>query len=675
LQVWPERSQPLSLFNELKRRKVFRVAIGYVVGAWVFAQAAALVADVVLAPPWVMQVVLTLLVVGLPVSLILSWVFDLTPDGFVRSRDEDSSEPALSDTQTYMLLGGMFAVVAVILYLVWPQTSLPPPTVFDNSIAVLPFANDSVAEENAEFFAVGMHDELLARLADITALKVISRTSVMAYSDTTKNMRQIGEELGVVYLLEGRGKRAGGRLRIIIQLIDATTDVHVWQETYDRELTAENIFAIQAEMATSIATELHQTLSPEMTAKLNERPTQNTLAYDFYLSGEVYWKRRQPALAVRQFRRAIEEDPEFALAWAALSRAHSDLYWYGIDRIDGQHFEKARGAAATAFELVPKLPEAHFAMGYFYMYVTREHEKSLAELAIAARGMPGSSDVQETIAEVQGRTGDVEASIATTARAIELDPRNTRLLQQQATSYAHIHDAAQFHRYLDRVLEIEPDSIAVPGLRLHFGLRLGEDLVALRLGAKVEDSDVFLNGPWFRDHFLLGVFERDLDAVLRLLDDLPVNVRNTTTIDQAYANLHRLNGQPDLAKPYFEAAQEQLEQQVASKHWPDGRSRRLMQLAFVTAALGKFDDAIRLAEESLAMKFPDEPIVTKWLLHSAVIGTFIPAGDHDRAIELLDEHLATPVGWTIEGLSHDPRLDPIREHPGCLALVETYKPQ
>ena len=486
----------MSFFDELKRRKVFRVGIAYAVGAWVFAQVAALVADVVFAQAWVMQVILALLVLGLPVSLILSWAFDLTPDGIVRAQDDDTSEPALSDTQTYSLLGGMFAVVAVILYLIWPQTSPPPPTAFDNSIAVLPFANDSVAEENAEFFAVGMHDELLTRLADITALKVISRTSVMAYRDTTKNMRQIGEELGVVYLLEGRVQRAGNRLRIIIQLIDAASDDHVWQDTYDRELTAENIFAIQAEMATSIATELHQTLSPEMTAKLNERPTQNTRAYDFYLSGDVYLKRLQADVAIQQFGRAIEEDPKFALAWAALSRAHSRAYWDEITIAYRQHLEKARHAAATAFELVPNLPEAHFAMGYFYMYVTREHEKSLAELALAARDMPGSSDLQETIAEVQRRTGDIEASIETTARAIERDPRNTSLLLQQATSYAHIHDTAEFHRHLERVLEIEPDSIAVPGLRLRYGLRLGEDLAELRAGAKEEDSSLYLDGPY-----------------------------------------------------------------------------------------------------------------------------------------------------------------------------------
>ena len=667
----------MSFVDELQRRKVFRVAIAYVVGAWVIAQVAELVADSFLAPAWVMQMTLTLLALGLPVSLIISWAFDITPGGIVRAEEEDTNKPALSHTQTYSLLGGMFIVVAVILYLIWPQTSPPPTTVFDNSIAVLPFANDSVAEENAEFFAVGMHDELLTRLADITALKVISRTSVMEYRDTTKNMRQIGEELGVFYLLEGRVQRAGDRLRIIIQLIDAASDTHLWQSTYDRELTAENIFAIQAEMATSIATELHQTLSPEMTAKLNEQPTQNTRAYEFYLSGEVYLKRWQADVAVQQFARAIEEDPKFAQAWAALSRAHSRAYWDGLNRIDGQHLEKAKDAVVRAFELMPDLPEAHFAMGYFYMYVTREHEKSLDELAIAARGMPGSSDVQETIAEVQRRTGDFEASIATTARAIELDPRNTRLLLQQATSYASIRDAAQFHRHLDRVLEIEPDSIAVPGFRLQFGLMLGEDLAGLRLRAKAEDSSIEIEGSWFAAHWLLGIFERDFDAVIRFLDELEMS-DDDPDIElkkDFYAITYQLAGQPDLAEQYFETAKEWLDLQVADQNLPTGKSRNLMRLAYMTAGLGDFDEARRLANESMAMKFPDEPMVTNQLLYMAAIGVFIPAGDYDRAIELLDEHLATPVGWAIEGLSHDPRLDPIRDHPGWLALVEKYERQ
>jgi len=279
--------------------------------------------------------------------------------------------------------------------------------------------------------------------------------------------------------------------------------------------------------------------------------------------------------------------------------------------------------------------------------------------------------VQQTIAEVQRRTGDFEASIATTARAIELDPRNTRLLLQQAESYAYIHDVAQFHRHLDRILEIEPDSIAVPGYRLRFGLRLGDDLAGLR--AKVGDSSTEISGPWITDHWLLGIFERDFDAVIRFLDEIPDYASDIFRKPTFLATTYQLAGQPDLAEPYFETAKEMLEQLVADQNWPDVKSRRLMPLACVTAGLGDFDEARRLAEESMAMKFPDEPIVTKGLLYLAAICVFIPAGDHDRAIELLDEHFATPVGWTVEGMSHHPQLDPIRDHPGWLALVEKYK--
>jgi tetratricopeptide (TPR) repeat protein len=287
--------------------------------------------------------------------------------------------------------------------------------------------------------------------------------------------------------------------------------------------------------------------------------------------------------------------------------------------------------------------------------------------------MPGSSNLQETIAEVQRRSGDFEASIATTARAIELDPRNTGLLLLQAISYAHLRDAAQFHRHLDRILEIEPDSIAVPGARLRFGLRLGDDLAGLRLRAENEDADRELDdGGYFLDHWLLGVFERDYDAVIRFFEELSVSSDAASWAALWHATVYQLAGQPDLAGPHFEVAKELSEQQVADQNRPYGKSRNLMLLAMATAGLGDFDEARRLANESIAMKFPDEPMVTKGLLYVAALGVFIPAGDYDRAIELLDEHFATPVGWTVEGLSRDPRLDPIRDHPGWLALVEKY---
>jgi len=201
---------------------------------------------------------------------------------------------------------------------------------------------------------------------------------------------------------------------------------------------------------------------------------------------------------------------------------------------------------------------------------------------------------------------------------------------------------------------------------------LGDDLAGLRRRAVAADWTIESDGSWSRDHVLLGIFERDYDAVIRFLDKLPDDTLDTAF---AYATFYQLAGQPDLAEPYFEMAKERLEQRVADPNYPEVKSRALMGLARVMAGLGEFDEARRMANESMAMKFPDEPMVTNALLYFAARGVFIPAGDNDRAIELLEEHLATPVGWTIEGLSRVPALDPIRDHPGWLALVEKYKRQ
>jgi tetratricopeptide (TPR) repeat protein len=172
---------------------------------------------------------------------------------------------------------------------------------------------------------------------------------------------------------------------------------------------------------------------------------------------------------------------------------------------------------------------------------------------------------------------------------------------------------------------------------------------------------------------LLGIFERDYDAVIRFLDELPDDAHESIARALGYATVYNITGQPDLAKPYFETAKEWMEQQIAAQNRPYGKSRLLMTLAGITARLGDFDEARRLAKESMAVKVPDEPIITNRLLYWAALDVFIPAGDHDRAIELLDEYFARPVGWTIEGMSRDPRLDPIRDHPGWLVLVEKYK--
>ena len=292
-----------SVWRELSRRNVFKVAVAYGIVAWLLVQIIVSVEAPLNLPDWTDTLIIILLAVGFVVALLLAWAYELTPEGVKKTKSVPLAESISRVTGRkldFAIIGLLLLAVGFMFvdnYVLEEPAETPAaaavqePAAPDQaaavadrlSIAALPFENESAAEENAEFFANGIHDEVLIRLAKIGALKVMSRTSVMEYRETNKSMREIGEELGVATLLEGRVQRAGDMVRINVALIDAATDENIWAEIYNRELTAENIFAIQAEMAISIAAALEQTLSPEQTAQLNERPTESTRAYEVCL--------------------------------------------------------------------------------------------------------------------------------------------------------------------------------------------------------------------------------------------------------------------------------------------------------------------------------------------------------------------------------------------------------
>jgi TolB-like protein len=259
--------------------------------------------------------VFLLLVVGFLLALILSWAYELTPEGVKKERDVDRSDSVTRVTGRKLDFFIIAALTLALVFVVIDQYVLEQPapttTISEDlrSIAVLPFTNRSAEEENAAFFADGVHDELLTRLSKIGDLKVISRTSVLEYRDTTKNMRQIGDELGVGSILEGGVQRAGNTVRINVQLINAQTDEHLWANTYDRELSASNIFAIQSEISTSIANALRAKLSPDEQERIAEIPTQNVEALEAYFAGQqMLYRRDAQALqsAIKYFERAIK---------------------------------------------------------------------------------------------------------------------------------------------------------------------------------------------------------------------------------------------------------------------------------------------------------------------------------------------------------------------------------
>ncbi len=318
-----------TFFHELRRRNVVKVGVAYAITAWIVVEIASVVLPIFKAPEWILQVFTLLIILGFPLALVFSWAFEITPEGLKREHEVDRSQSITGKTGRKLdfAIIGLLAVglaISVFLNLRDDGTGSAVETDLASdhlSIAVLPFTSRSTDPENA-LFADGIHDDLLTTLAKIGSLKVISRTSVMEYRDTTKNLKEIGNELGVANVMEGAVQKFGNSVRINVQLIDADTDKHLWAETYDRELTTRNLFAIQTEISNEIASALKTTLTPEEQTRIAAVRTENLEAYNLYLTARNHMAQRRIEdlnIARQQFARVIELDPGFADAYSGLA--------------------------------------------------------------------------------------------------------------------------------------------------------------------------------------------------------------------------------------------------------------------------------------------------------------------------------------------------------------------
>ena len=457
----------MSLFEELKRRNVFRVAIAYGVIAWVLAQIADLAFDNFGAPDWVSKSILFVLLLGFPLAVFFAWAFELTPEGIKKEKDVDRDEsitPTTGKKLNRLIIGVLVVAVGFLLY---ERSGLDQPAPTDEivmtdsskmSIAVLPFDNRSNRDED-EFFTEGIHDDLLTTMANIGSMKVISRTSVMEYKDTTKKIPEIAKELGVANILEGGIQRSGNQVRINVQLIDAETDEHLWAEIYDRQLTAENLFKIQSEVSQAIADALHATLSPEETQRISAIPTENLEAYENYLLGRQRWKARtadSTAQSVEFFLRAIELDPAFAEAWAGLGDAYRHQVPYG-GLPEHEQFPKAEEAILKALELNPDLAEAHAALGGLIRQTGDESEKAKLHLERAIELNPSYSPAYNWLALVYSNSAEFDKALETIRKGQEVDPLSAVLAGNLAyfSGFAGRHD--EMKAGLDRLLETHPE--------------------------------------------------------------------------------------------------------------------------------------------------------------------------------------------------------------------------
>ena len=417
------------LFEELKRRNVFRVGIAYLVASWLLIQITDVLAPMLSLPEWAARFIFLLLAVGFLPAVIFAWAYELTPEGVKREREVDRSQSITNMTGRKL----DFAIIAMlslaIVYLVvdnyvFEDVVVPAAgTGLEKSIAVLPFRNrsDNAADVH---FVDGIHDDILTQLAKIATLdKVISRTSMERYRDSDIPIPQVGEELGVATILEGGVQRAGSRVRINVQLIDAKTDEHLWAETYDRELTVENLFAIQSEIARAIVTELHGVLTDEETERLQQMPTTSLEAHaEFAFGRREMAKRTGEALLLAQahFEKAVELDPDYALAWVGLADAHGLQVGYLGKPLDSKT-EARETAINNALAIDPLSGEAYTSLGFL-----RHHQQQVGEaeeyLLKAIRLSPNYAIAHGRYGNLLNETGRLEEGAAHLRRAVELDP-------------------------------------------------------------------------------------------------------------------------------------------------------------------------------------------------------------------------------------------------------------
>jgi TolB-like protein/Tfp pilus assembly protein PilF len=549
------------------------------------------------------------------------------------------------------------------------------------SVAVLPFENFSDEKENA-YFADGVQDEILTDLAKVADLKVISRTSVMQYKNAVnRNLREIAQELGVAHVLEGSVQRAGNRVRVTAQLIDARTDTHVWAEIYDRDLA--DVFAIQSEIAKTIADQLQAKISPSEKAAIEKAPTTDLAAFDLYERAKALWadvtdplhaKEKLPQ-AAQLLDEAVARDPQFLVAWCLLSRVHGALYWTGHDRTQAR-LDLANVAVQTALRLQPEAGEAHRALATYYYYGFRDYARARSELAVARRTLPNDAEIFLYTGLIDRREGHWDDSTRNLERALDLDPHNLFILQQLALSYLSQHRYEDAIRIDDRTLTIVPADPLTRITRAQVILRWKADIKPYQatLATLVAEDPRIAPDVDYPDYALC---ERTAAAATRALANYPrdgVTTDYGITCPRAYWEGVVAGWQGDSAKAQsaFVAARSEVEKILAKQ--PDFAAG-ISLLGVIDAGLGRKEQALQEGRRACELLPTSKDAISGMALAINLAQIYTWTGEKDRAIEQIATVERSPNLLSYGLLKLHPYWDPLRGDSRFEKIVTSLAPK
>jgi TolB-like protein/Tfp pilus assembly protein PilF len=665
-------------FEELQRRKVYRVAAGYIIVAAGIIQLASAAFPAWELPNWALRLVIVLLLLGFPIALMLAWAYDITARG-VQTTPTTAVPRAHRRRNMIMLVATGVTISAAAGFFLLPRVSAHK---IDKSIAVLPFENLSNEKENA-YFADGIQDEILTDLARIADLKVISRRSVMAYkSGIVRNLREIGQQLGVAHVLEGSVQRVGNRVRVNAQLVDTRTDGHLWGQTYDRDLA--DVFAIQSEIAKTIADQLQAKLSPSEKDAIGHPPTRDITAFDLYtraknLSLTAFSSSTTKAdllQAADLLSPAVARDPTFLQAYCLLAWAHAAVYFVGFDHTPAR-LAQAESAVQAASRLQPDAGDTHLARAQNLYWGYLDYDGALAELEVAGQGLPNDPRAVELKGYIERRQGRWDESISDLKRAIELDPQNKLTLQQTAQSYQGLRRYVDEKSVLARVLAFEAND-AVTKVQ-HAFAELDSKADTRPLHQTIESIRVTNPAaiPSIVNNWLIcALAERDSVAARNaliaagenpMLGSLENIIFNRPFVEGIIA---RMTKDDSKARSDFTAAHAEQEKIIQAQ---PNYGPALCVLGLIDAGLGRKEEALREGRRAVELLSVQKDalggiVMIKYL---AMIAAWVD--DKDLAFEQLATAIRSPSDLSYGQLKLLPFWDPLRGDQRFERLVEDAK--
>jgi len=652
-------------FKELQRRKVIRTATAYAVAAFVIMQIVEIVFPMFEIPNWAGRMVIILLSLGFPLVLIVAWIFDRTPEGKIEKDKQDQDlRPAAKKKRTWFAVGGITAglIAGIIFARVYSSEGNSNPAFNEKSIAVLPFTSFSDEKEDS-YFADGVHDDILTQLSKIKDIKVISRTSVMEYKNTTKKIKTIAKELNVKHILEGSVRRAGNQIRIVSQLINAVTDEHLWAETYDRNYA--DIFSIQSDVAQKIAAALKATLTPAEKGNIEENPTQNMEAYDYFLKGKYFWNTKTSQegnqKAIDMFYKAIELDPDFALAYAWASVGHSVLYQNQAWDHTPARKKLAKNTLDRAIALDQDHSKVHFARGIYFDWCLDDNYAALKEFETAFKGEPSSSEIARHVGDIYINLGRMQKAEEYLLKAYELGPLDILNGFYLGHFYRRLRQFKKSNYYFDLAIQTNPEiSIYYRSKAFNYIYSTG-DVKKARILLKEAEMNISSPDDLLGVYFWIELFDRNYSKSVNI-----AKLLKTTNPSDLLARAYYYMGEKNLAREEYEYLQEYYLEKIK---FEPGKASFHSELGKAYAFLGKNAEAIAEGKKGVELLPVNEDFRDGPGRVNDLASIYILTGQHELAIDQLEYLLSIPGSTTISILKLGPRYDPLRENPRFKELV------